>query len=43
MGKLGYRVKARRRLKSGVGKAQRVTPEESMGYIKENFGVEIVD
>jgi large subunit ribosomal protein L5 len=43
MEKPGYRIKRRRKLKSEVGKAQRITPEESMGYVKEIFGVEIVD
>jgi len=43
MEKTGYRVKRRRKLKSKVGKAQRITPEESMTYVKEFFGIEIVD
>jgi len=43
MEKPGYRVKRRRRLRSEVGKAQRITPEESMGYVKEFFGTEMVD
>jgi len=43
MEKAGYRVKRRRRLKSEVGRAQRITPEESMGYVKELFGVETVE
>ena len=43
MKKTGYRVKRRRKLKSEVGKAQRITPEESMAYVKELFGREIVD
>jgi len=43
MEKTGYRVKRRRKLRSEVGKAQRITPEDSMGYVKENFGIEIID
>jgi len=43
MEKMGYRVKRRRKLKSEVGKTQRITPEESMAYVKEFFGIEIVD
>jgi large subunit ribosomal protein L5 len=41
--KLGYRVKRRRRLKGEIGKAQRITPDESLNYVKESFGIEIVD
>lgn len=41
--KPGNRVKRRRKLKSEVGKAQKITPEESIGYMKEQFGIEIVD
>jgi large subunit ribosomal protein L5 len=41
--KPGNRVKRRRKLKGEVGKAQKITPEESIGYMKEQFGIEIVD
>ncbi|MCJ7635725.1 50S ribosomal protein L5 [Candidatus Bathyarchaeota archaeon] len=43
MGKPGYRVKRRRKLKNEVGRAQRITPEESVNYVKELFGIDIVD
>lgn len=43
MQKAGHRVKRRRKLKSEVGKAQGVTPEESMNTVKGLFGVDIVD
>lgn len=43
MEKPGYRVKRRRKLKNEVGRAQRITPEESVKYVKELFGIEIVD
>ncbi len=43
MEKPGHRVKRRRKLKSEVGRAQRITPEESLKYVKEFFGVNIVD
>jgi large subunit ribosomal protein L5 len=43
MEKPGYRVKRRRRLKGEVGKIQKVTPEESMSYVKSLFGVEIIE
>jgi hypothetical protein len=33
----------RRYLKSQVGKVQLLTPEESMNYLKESFGIEIID
>jgi len=42
MKKAGYRVKRRRYLKSRIGKAQLLTPEESMNYMKESFGIEII-
>lgn len=38
----GYRVKKRRRAKSNIGSKHRLTPEEAMLFIKEEFGVEIV-
>ena len=43
MEKGGYRVKKRRYLRSRVGRAQLLTPEESMDYMKESFGIEITD
>ncbi|MBR9680328.1 MAG: 50S ribosomal protein L5 [Candidatus Altiarchaeota archaeon] len=41
MGKPGYRVKRRRVKTSKVGKAQLVTKEDAIVYLKENFGVEV--
>jgi len=38
----GLRVSLRRRARSKVGKNHRVTPEEAMEYIKQNFNVKIV-
>jgi large subunit ribosomal protein L5 len=38
----GYRVKRRRRAKADVGSKHKLTPEEAMLFIKEEFGVEIV-
>jgi large subunit ribosomal protein L5 len=38
----GYRVKRRRRAKADVGAKHKLTPEEAMLFIKEEFGVEIV-
>lgn len=38
----GLRVSLRRRARSKVGKNHKVTPEEAMEYIKQNFNVKIV-
>jgi large subunit ribosomal protein L5 len=38
----GYRVKTRRRKKAAVGREHVLTPEESVVFMKETFGVEIV-
>ena len=38
----GYRVKSRRRQKAVVGRKHVLTPEESVVFMKETFGVEIV-
>ena len=38
----GYRVKTRRRQKASVGRKHVLTPEESVVFMKETFGVEIV-
>jgi large subunit ribosomal protein L5 len=38
----GYRVKSRRRQKDAVGRKHVLTPEESVVFMKETFGVEIV-
>ncbi len=43
MEKAGYDVKRRRRAPSPVGRRQRLTPEESMAYVREAFGVEILE
>ena len=37
----GYRIKRRHKLKSKVGKKQRVTPEETRDYISELFNIKI--
>ena len=37
----GYRVGRRKRAKSKVGSAHRVTPEESMSFIAEKYGVKV--
>lgn len=38
----GYRVKTRRMEKSRIGAKHVLTPEESMAFVKETLGVEIV-
>ena len=38
----GYRVKRRRRVKSKIGRNHLLTAEESMLFVKDKFGVEIV-
>ena len=43
MEKPGYRVKRRHIRKARVGKRQRLTPEETVEYLKETFGTEIVE
>ena len=43
MAKPGYRVKARRLAKARVGKRQRMTPEESIEYVKEAFGISVLE
>jgi len=40
--RLGYRVKNRRREQAKVGSKHVLTPEESMVFVKETLGVEIV-
>jgi len=42
LGRLGYRVKQRRRAKSKIGSDHLLTAEEAMLFIKDDFGVEIV-
>jgi large subunit ribosomal protein L5 len=42
MGRPGYRVKTRRRQKAALGRKHVLTPEESVVFMKETFGVEIV-
>ncbi|MCK4400662.1 50S ribosomal protein L5, partial [Candidatus Bathyarchaeota archaeon] len=37
----GYRVSRRKRAQSKVGSAHRVTPEESMTFIVEKYGVKV--
>lgn len=41
--KPGYRVARRKRRRSKVGKRQKVKIEEAVEYLKNNFGVEIVE
>ncbi len=38
--RLGQRVKLRHRAKSKVGVKQRLTPEEAMAFVKDEFGIE---
>ena len=38
----GYRVKRRRRVKSKIGRSHLLTVEESMLFLKDKFGVEII-
>ncbi len=40
--KPGYRVKYRRRAKSKVGAKHLLTPEESIAFMKDEFGVQIM-
>ena len=42
LGRLGYRVKRRRRAKSKVGSGHLLTAEEAMLFIKDEFEIEIV-
>jgi len=39
----GFRVKRRRRQKTKVPYRHRITPEESMVYVKSKFGIEILE
>lgn len=39
----GYRVKRRHKSKARIGRKQRATPEETMEYVNELFGVEILE
>jgi large subunit ribosomal protein L5 len=39
----GYRVKRRRRQRAKVPYRHRITPEESMVYVKNTFGIEILE
>jgi len=38
----GYRVKRRRVRRGKIGKKHRITREEAISWVKENFGVEVV-
>jgi large subunit ribosomal protein L5 len=42
LSKPGYRVKLRRYCRSKIGKKGRVTKEEAIEFLKENFGVEVI-
>jgi large subunit ribosomal protein L5 len=42
MARPGYRIKTRRRRKAHVGPKHVLTPDESMAYVKQTLGVEIV-
>jgi len=42
MARPGYRVKNRRKLRSKIGSKHILTPEESMAFVKDTLGVEIV-
>ncbi len=37
----GYRIKKRRRCKAKLGRRQKITPSDSMEYIKELFNIEL--
>jgi len=39
--KPGYRIKRRRRVRSKIGSSHLLTPEESILFLKEEFGVEV--
>lgn len=39
----GYHVKRRRILKARIGRKHRLTPEDSMEYVKETLGTEILE
>lgn len=43
LGRPGYRVKRRHRAKSKVGRDHLLTPKEAMLFVKDEFGVEIVE
>jgi len=43
LGRLGYRVKRRRRVKSKVGLRHLLTREEAMSFVRGEFGVEIAE
>lgn len=38
----GYRVRRRKRMKSRVGSSHRVSKNESINFIREKFGVEVI-
>ena len=40
--KPGYHVKRRHKLSATIGKKQLVSPEESIEYVKELYGIEII-
>jgi large subunit ribosomal protein L5 len=42
LGRAGYRVKERRRVKSRIGTKHLLTPEEAIIFVKDTLGVEIV-
>ena len=42
LGRAGYRVKERRRVKSSIGASHLLSPEEAIAFIKDTIGVEIV-
>lgn len=42
MGKPGYRVKRRRLARARVGKRQKLTREEAIEHVREDFGIEIL-
>jgi len=37
----GYSIKRRKRAQTKVGSSHRVTPDESMSFISETFGVKV--
>ncbi len=38
----GFRVKRRRMRKAKIGKTHKITPQEAINWVKENFGVEVI-
>ena len=39
--RLGYHINEKKRARGKIGKSHKITPEESLGFIKSKFGVEV--